>query len=352
MKKILLSFFFFGIICFALAQDSVSFIEYKNFDFIPADNIVFFEDFSSSAYASFPEKFKSEDQKGEVMVLKDFEGKWFKPADGSSPYFILKEPLITDFSVQFDILLKQRGNTFCFNFDMICSAPNRAYSGDYPGINGLRQTFTFDSVFFMNWMDSTMINQLNRFHDKAFMTNLFTPVRISISYIKGILKLYGNQYFIGEVKFPFSGASIIDMFRFYQKNCGTDNYDIYISNISIAKDYTDILENLVKTGKYISHAIAFEGKTDVLNGASYPVLKLIAEFLKKDKEAKIKITNLNTDDQALSVKRAQAIKNFLVKVLKSDAVKIIAEGKANNELLKIKTSEGKANSLRVEFVKM
>ena len=72
----------------------------------------------------------------------------------------------------------------------------------------------------------------------------------------------------------------------------------------------------------------------------------------KEKTSKIKIINLNTDDQALSAKRAQSIKNCLVKMYKSDAARIVAEGKANTELQKIKTSEGKANSLRVEFIKM
>lgn len=352
MKKLLFVFFLMSIAYTDFAQDSLTFRSYKDFDFIPASSIVFFEDFSTYAYSSFPLTFKSDEQKGEVVTLKDCKGKWFKLTDGSSPFFMLKSPLIGDFSVQFDLLLKQKGINMCFNFDMICSAPNRAFSGDYPGINGLRQSFTIDSVFFMNWMDSVEVKKLDRFHNKAFMTNPDVPVRISISYIKGIMKLYANQYYLGEVKYPFSGASIVDMFRFYQKPCGTDNYDVYVSNISVANDYYDIFESLLKDGNFTTHAIVFEGQTDIIRGESYPVLLKISEFLKKEKNVKIKVLSLSTEDAVLSSKRAQSIKNYLVSIFKSDASRIFPEGKANNELPKIKTVEGKANSLRIEFVKM
>lgn len=345
----------FVVVCTALfsaAQDSTSFKTYKEFDFIPAGNIVFFEDFSKTAFLSLPPNFNSEGDKGGVNEVKGIDGRWLKLSDGSSTHFMLKAPIISDFSIQFDLLLKQKGTNMCFSFDMISSAPNRAYFGDYPGINGLRQTFTIDSVFFMNWMDSSTVNKLSRFHNKAFMTNPDIPVRLSISYIKGILKLYANQYLMGEVKYPFAGASIIDMFRFYQKNCGTDNYEVYVSNITIATDYFDINENLLKDGKYISHAIVFEGNSDKIKGDSYPVLLKIAEFMKKEKTAKIKILSLSTDDASLSAKRANSIKNCLVTIFKSDNSRIIAEGQANTELTKIKTSEGRANSIRIEFIRM
>ena len=337
---------------YSTAQDSTSFNSYKEFDFIQATNIVFFEDFSSTPYLSLPSNFNSEGDKSGAVEIKGYEGKWLKLSDGSSTYFTLKKPIISDFSVQFDLLLKQRGTNMCFSFDMISSAPNRTYFGDFPGINGLRQTFTIDSVFFMNWMDSVTVNKLSRFHNKAFMTNPDKPVRLSMSYIKGILKLYANQYLMGEVKYPFAGASIIDMFRFYQKNCGSDNYDIYLSNIIIAADYSDINECLLRDGKYISHSVSFEGNTDKLKGESYPVLLKIAEFLKKEKSAKIKILSLSSNDATLSANRAQSIKTYLVNIFKSDKTRIIAEGVANTEISKIKTSEGIANSLRIEFIKM
>lgn len=97
----------------------------------------------------------------------------------------------------------------------------------------------------------------------------------------------------------------------------------------------------------------------MIKPASYGVLKEIAEALNENKELKIKIVgHTDSDGDAtknieLSKKRANAVKNYLIKNFGISAPRIETDGKgATQPIDKANTKEAKANNRRVEFIKL
>ena len=51
---------------------------FSKFDFVPGENVVFFEDFTQDAVGDFPAKWNT-NASGEVITLNNYPGNWFAP---------------------------------------------------------------------------------------------------------------------------------------------------------------------------------------------------------------------------------------------------------------------------------
>ncbi len=112
-------------------------------------------------------------------------------------------------------------------------------------------------------------------------------------------------------------------------------------------------------GKFVTRGILFDVNSDKIKPESAGVLKEIGTVLKENPTVKVKIvghTGADGDDKAnmeLSKRRAESVKNYLVKELGITADNLTTEGKGESQPVdKNDTAEGKANNRRVEFIKM
>jgi outer membrane protein OmpA-like peptidoglycan-associated protein len=133
----------------------------------------------------------------------------------------------------------------------------------------------------------------------------------------------------------------------------------YISNIKMAAGVPDTRQKIFTTGKYVTTGISFDINSDRIKPISYPVLKQVADALKEEAAARIKIVGHTDSDGAdkdnldLSIRRAEAVKQYLVKEFGIDASRMETLGKGESEPLKKEvTAQDKANNRRVEFIKL
>jgi outer membrane protein OmpA-like peptidoglycan-associated protein len=131
--------------------------------------------------------------------------------------------------------------------------------------------------------------------------------------------------------------------------CYTANYD---KSIKVDQMKSDLIEK----GKLIIYGINFEFNSSIIKPESYSVLNDIGELLKKNSSLKINIEG-HTDDvgsddfnQALSLKRAQSVKSYLVSKMMILESRIQTNGKGEKyPIADNNSSLGKAANRRVEI---
>ncbi len=146
------------------------------------------------------------------------------------------------------------------------------------------------------------------------------------------LDLGNNQVLAGRMKrnSPSAGAPIDYPYEAELKNCG----------------------------QLATYDLVFDTGSDKLKGADWPILKVLADLLKRDPALKIEIAG-HTDstgnaaaNQALSERRANTVKQTLSQRYGADASRLTAKGYgAEQPLADNGTEEGRAINRRVEIVK-
>jgi outer membrane protein OmpA-like peptidoglycan-associated protein len=141
-------------------------------------------------------------------------------------------------------------------------------------------------------------------------------------------------------------------------------YDINVIEIGEMEQVLEIDESGMKkaldtTGKVVLHGINFDTGKATVKDDSYPLLDEVGKLLNDDKNLKLSIEG-HTDNvgdkasnQKLSEARAAAVKDYLVKNAKVDAVRLTTKGFGDTKpIADNSTNEGKAQNRRVELVKV
>jgi OOP family OmpA-OmpF porin len=132
---------------------------------------------------------------------------------------------------------------------------------------------------------------------------------------------------------------------------------LMFTNFRVAAGGKDIKSALDTDGKIITHGILFDTGKATIKPESLPTLKMILGLLNDDPELKFSIEG-HTDSQGskginqpLSENRAEAVKNWLEsKGTESARLKTAGFGDSK-PIDSNKSTEGRANNRRVEFVK-
>jgi len=78
---------------------------YSKYDFVPGDQLIFFDDFANDFIGDFPAKWNTNGS-GEVVTLNKVSGRWFEFKQGYNTYFIpnLPRELPEDYTIEFDLI--------------------------------------------------------------------------------------------------------------------------------------------------------------------------------------------------------------------------------------------------------
>ena len=148
-------------------------------------------------------------------------------------------------------------------------------------------------------------------------------------------------------------------FHLEGSNYKEEEIGLFLSNIKIATGLPDTRHKLVEEGRFSTTGILFDVNAATIKPESNGVLKEIADAIKSNTGIKIKIIGhtdsdgSDADNLELSRRRAEAVKEALVKEWNIDAAALQTDGKGEGEPVSDnKTKEGKAQNRRVEFVKL
>jgi OOP family OmpA-OmpF porin len=118
-------------------------------------------------------------------------------------------------------------------------------------------------------------------------------------------------------------------------------------------------EQLDETGRVVTHGILFDSGSDKIKAESYKTLADIAQLLTGNPDLRLSIEGHTDNDGAddynmkLSESRAKSVKSYLVATYKIDGARLETKGWGESKPIDTNdTAEGKANNRRVELVKL
>ncbi|MHC1689287.1 MAG: OmpA family protein [Bacteroidales bacterium] len=339
------------------AQEKQKLSSVTQYDFVPGDKILFFEDFSQDAIGDFPALWTSNGS-GEVKTVNIASGKWFHMNGDEAVYCYTKTINFPDnFIVEFDIIPDAQYE-YGITLTLYQENPGdvKEINDDlYPGLRGIHitpkkdgwQTKGYDNSGDNDWLNGN--GEIN-----PVIPEKENHVIVWVQ--KRRVRIYHEGKKVVDVPTNIYAETKFNKMRF----SGWDAKSWpFISNIKITTASPDMRSKLLTEGRIISYGIYFDSGKDVVKGESYGSVKEIANILNENPSVKIKIVG-HTDSDGdnamnldLSKRRAANVKKYLVNEFKISADRIETDGQGENIPIIPNTSvENKAKNRRVEFIKL
>lgn len=327
------------------------------YDFVPGDQILYFEDFSQDAIGDFPALWTSNGS-GEVKTVNIAPGKWFHMNGEDAVFCYTKEIAFPDnFIVEFDIIPDEE-----YNYGMVYTLyeedpenPKEINDDLYPGKSGLHITLKQDgweTKGYSNNPDGDWID--GQGSKNPVVREQVNHVIIWIQ--KRRVRIYHQGAKTVDVPTNIYAHTKFNRFLF----AGWDRASWpMVTNLKITTASPDTRSKLITEGKLVTYGITFDvGKADI-KSESQGTLKSIADVLKENPEVRVKIvghTDSDGDDQLnqqLSQRRAESVKTALASQFGIDASRLETEGAGEKQPVAANdTPENKAKNRRVEFLKL
>ena len=334
-------------------EPQTSLQSFSQYDFVPGDKVLLYEDFSQDAVGDFPALWTT-DGSGEIKTLNIAEGKWLHLNAEGKIYQLMKNLELPDnYIVEFDAILP-KGE---IDGGGLWLTLYKSEDGD----NGTIESYirskgvSLYADFVTGWIGKSY-NNCNWSEGNSEIGKVKPDIieHIIIWVQKRRLRVY------------HAGQKVLDLPTLIPAGLKPDRlaFDIsdnngilpYVSNIRITTASPDTRNMLLDEGKLISYGIYFDINSDKIKPESYGALNDIAKVIK---EANVKVqivghtdntgsdaTNLN-----LSKRRSASVKAELVKLGVSGSLLTTDGLGASDPIAPNNTPSNKALNRRVEFVK-
>ncbi len=327
---------------------------YSNYDFVPGDKVLLYEDFSQDAVGDFPALWTT-NKSGEINTLSVAPGNWLNLNATEGNWWFLKPiEFPKNFIIEFDIVPKKAGGRYAVGVAIYGENGFKEMSDPWACKTGL-----IVSVAKTGWESQGL---------KAG-----SPKITGNSQLKPVVEEKVNHVIIWvqnrRVRIYHQGEKVLDMptnlyedskftrlaFQLYRgASCAS-----YITNIKITTASPDTRNKLLTEGKLVTYGIYFDVNKDIVKPESYGTLKDIAKILNEVPDVKVKIIGHTDADGAdaanldLSKRRAASVKAELAKTFGVNADRLVTDGMGEGQpVAPNDTPSNKALNRRVEFIKM
>jgi outer membrane protein OmpA-like peptidoglycan-associated protein len=299
------------------------------FDFVPGDRVIFFEDLSDTDVGDYPVRWTRKDGGGgqAVEVVEKGSRHWLRMA-GS-----------------------QRG----WSIDYL-----RSTFQDLPQKFTLELDAYIDSGWLQLYTDRGRQIEVSR--DEARSGSAHSAYaapkglkRVSISVNDTYVKIYvnGKRVLVDADGLTRPIKKLGIGFHYPDKDV-----PLMFTALRLAEGGKDYRKELVSLGRIVTHGITFDSGSDVVKPESGPTLRNILKLLQEDADLRFEVQG-HTDSQGspkvngpLSERRAAAVRTWLVSQ-GVDGKRLTATGLGDTKPIDTNdTPEGRANNRRVEFVKL
>lgn len=306
-----------------------------NYDFVPGDRVMFAEDFAGDNVGDFPKRLDLVSGNFEVA---ESNGARFLRATGPGQVKIpLPGTLPQRFTVEFDFDGDHtHGWVNAIRFADPASAPASMSRIEFrPDFGGVAGPVTSEVR-----LDANEIRH---------------PVHVAVMADGPYVKAYLNGVRVANVPKADLGRAT----GIWIAVEGNQADPASVSNIRVAEGGKPLYDALAATGRVATHGILFDVGSDHIRAESTPTLKNISDMLAAHPDLKLMIEG-HTDNvgsaqsnQALSERRAAAVKQYLVTMAHVDAARLSTKGYgASKPIAPNTTDEGRQENRRVELVKM
>lgn len=314
-----------------------------NYDFVPGDRVLYFNDYSEDQVGNFPERL---DFLSGSMELVELDGVRYIRATSEGVFAIpLPEVLPEKFTVEIDVINRKSLDGWAF---MLNGGPKRVSDG---------------SSTLVQWgTDGVGVaggggGQRPMTNDEASRTRYRgKPAQLKILGDGKYLKVFLDERRLANVpntNFAHDKALSLLVAGYSEEN------PVYVGKIRVAASRKSIYDDLAAKGRISTQGILFATGSDQVRPESGATLKEIAEMMKGHPDLRIRIEghtdNVGKKDAnlALSERRAAAVKALLEKDFQIDAARMESQGFGDAQpAAKNDTPEGRQNNRRVELVKL
>jgi outer membrane protein OmpA-like peptidoglycan-associated protein len=327
---------------------------FSNYDFVPGDKVLLYEDFSQDAIGDFPALWTT-NKSGEVNTLSVAPGNWLNLNATEGNWWFLKPiEFPKNFIIEFDIVPKKAGGRYAVGVAIYGENGFKEMSDPWACKTGL-----IVSVAKTGWESQGI---------KAG-----SPKITGNSQLKPVIEEKVNHVIIWvqnrRVRIYHQGEKVLDMptnlyedskftrlaFQLYRgASCAS-----YVTNVKITTASPDTRNKLLTEGKLVTYGIYFDVNKDIVKPESYGTLKDIAKILNEVPDVKVKIVGHTDADGAdaanldLSKRRAASVKSELAKTFGVNADRLVTDGMGESQpVAPNDTPSNKAMNRRVEFIKM
>lgn len=309
---------------------------WANYDFIPGDRVLYYEDFDKSPVGDFPQRLEFEEGNMEVV---EWQGSRYLRMPTHSDFNIpLPEVLPERFTIEFDLYLpggvfkmygpsEDRSNPAAHSLVKIAHG-KAGVTGSGGGESEVDlPRGTFDNI-----------------------------VRCRVMGYGKYLKVYVNETRVANIP----NADFIRADRIHVNLYNFSQDGVLIDNIRVAEGGKKILyDALMADGRVATRGIYFDSGSDRLRPESTPTLKQMGQMLQEHADLSLVIEG-HTDDVGddasnldLSQRRAAAVREFLIANYQIDGARLEAKGFGESQPAAPNTTpEGRQNNRRVELVKL
>ncbi|HEY9361781.1 MAG TPA: OmpA family protein [Chitinophagaceae bacterium] len=324
--------------------------DYKSYDFVAGDKIIFQPDLSNEPDAELPARFTIHSGNAEIQT---YDGEKILHLNKGSHVTVL--PLMNSdhylpeqFTLEFDLMYENEDDYFRYanSFEVGFRQRGDNNFGNYP-----LYIFSIENGSGEIWgkHGTSMVHFGDALQKSMVKNNAWHHIAIYIR--KNIGKVYIDQYRVAASNtMPFQAG--------FLSLSGDAHYGFKIKNFRLAAGGDDKYQKIVTDGKFITHGIQFDVNKSTIKPESMGAINEIARLLKDHADLKLEIDGYTDNDgnadanKKLSQNRADAVKEKLL-AMGIEGERLTTKGfGADKPIDSNDTAEGKANNRRVEFVKM
>jgi OOP family OmpA-OmpF porin len=332
---------------------------FSKFDFVPGEQVLFFDDFSQDNIGDFPALWNTNGS-GEVVNTNLFPGKWLQFSSRNAIWTDNLLDLPENYTIEFDVvpIKGEEGRMAGYSFRLMQSI--NAKSFDHGSVPGKAALSLFVEYYgrpgyrsYINGSEGEGLGLTGYKDNTALYQKENQKYHISVWIQKSRVRIYQNETKLFDLPKAFPVQSVkMDRIRF-------EDGAALVSNIRIAVGAPDMRSKLITEGKLVTRGILFDVNSDKIKPESYGTLKEIANVLTENAGVKVRIIGHTDSDGSddsnldLSKRRAASVKNSLTSEFGIDSARMETDGKGESEpSADNNTPEGKANNRRVEFIKL
>lgn len=347
----------------------VSFERYSRFDFIPGNEVLFYDDFTTSSIGDIPQGWNFSGNT-EIKNLSHFDGNWLQIAQGKNALVPPISALPENFTFEFDLVFDYDPSEFTYARYLYVlfsdhENPNSKLSSAEVGKN----FFRFAYVGGANGRGLHYLKKATdaSFNDKQQKEHPYTNakantkrgeiIKVSIWKTKNRMRVYLDEQKVFDVPRAFEEQVNLSTLKFWTE-FSADNQYFFINNIRLAKSEASIQKNLSNNGVHSSQGIYFDTGSTAIKPESYATLKEIANYINNNGSSFLIVGHTDSDgdkeaNRILSQQRSSAVREALVNEFGVDT-NLLASGGFGSKypIASNATSEGKAQNRRVDFVNL
>lgn len=324
--------------------------DYRSYDFVPGDKIIFEPDLSEEPDAELPARFSIKRGNAEIQ---QYEGEKVLHLDagGYATVTPLMDPddyLPEQFTVEFDMMYENKASRFEYTNDFTVLFLERG-DENFAGYGKYRFVMHSNEQVSLGAHGTSFQRMADALQKAVQTNNVWHHIAL---YVRGnIAKAYVDQYRVAASNTIPTGAGKLAI-------CTDGRYGFKIKNFRLAAGGDDKYKKIITDGKFVTRGIRFDVAKATIRPESAGAIHEIVKLMKDHTDLKFEIGghtdsdgNANTNFQ-LSQARAEAVKNRLME-MGIETSRLTTRGfGASMPIDDNATEEGKANNRRVEFVKL